>query len=182
MFGFTEDIKKYKQYSKKSSLVLVLTQQGLWALWCYRVSNAIYKSALPGFIKKILLVFSVLHQKGIEIITGISLPYSAQIGRAFYIGHFGNIIINANAIIGANCNISQGVTIGVSGRGNKKGVPVIGNHVYMGVNAVIAGAITIGDNAVIGANSLVIHDVPPGTTVAGVPAKVINTNDSSTYI
>lgn len=182
MFGFTEDIKKYKQYSNKSSIVLLFTQQGLWALFAYRISNAIYNGRLPGFLKKILLVFSVLHQKVIEITTGISLPYSAQIGSAFYIGHFGNIIISAKAVIGNNCNISQGVTIGVSGRGEKRGVPVIQNNVYMGANAVIAGGISIGDNAVIGANSLVIHDVPSGTTVAGVPAVIISTNDSSSYI
>lgn len=182
MSRFGSDIKKYKQYSGKSALVLFFTQQGLWALFVYRISNSIYRSKLPSFIKKILLFFGVLHQKWIEIITGISLPYSATIGKSFYIGHFGQIIVNANSVIGDNCNISQGVTIGVSGRGENRGVPKIGNNVYMGANATIAGNITIGNDVVIGANSLVVKDVPSATTVLGVPAQVISTNDSSDYI
>ncbi len=182
MVRFGTDIKKYKQYSGKSSLVLLLTQQGLWALFVYRINNSIYRSRLPSFIKIILLFFGVLHQKWIEIITGISLPYSATIGKSFYIGHFGQIIINANSVIGDNCNISQGVTVGVSGRGEKRGVPIIGDNVYMGANATIAGKITIGNDAVIGANSLVVNDVPSGRTVLGVPAEVISKNDSSDYI
>lgn len=182
MGKFNSDLKKYKKYSGKSTLVLLFTQQGLWALWVYRWNNAIYRSKLPRFLKKIFLLFGVMHQKWIEMITGISLPYSASIGEAFYIGHFGSIIINASAVIGDNCNISQGVTIGVSGRGENRGVPSIGNNVYMGCNATIAGNIQVGDNAVIGANSLVVSDVPPSTTVVGVPAKVVNSNDSTAYI
>ncbi|MEZ4858015.1 MAG: serine O-acetyltransferase [Flavobacteriaceae bacterium] len=179
---FIKDIGKYKTYSKKNSLVLFFTQQGLWALFVYRIGNAVYRSKLPKFVKSFLLLFAVLGQKWIEVVAGISLPYSASIGHSFYIGHFGTIIINANAVIGDNCNISQGVTIGVSGRGENRGVPVIGNNVYMGANAIIAGKITVGNNAVIGANSLVVKDVLEGTTVLGVPAQILNTNDSKEYI
>lgn len=182
MGKFNSDIKKYKKYSGKNTLVLFFTQQGLWALFVYRINNAIYRSGLPGIFKIPLLLLCTLSQKWIEIICGISLPYSASIGSGFYIGHFGNIIVNASAVIGDNCNIAQGVTIGVSGRGDKRGVPTIGNNVYMGCNATIAGNIQVGDNAVIGANSLVVSDVPPSTTVVGVPAKVVNSNDSTAYI
>tara|TARA_B110000285_G_scaffold121544_1_gene137438 strand:+ start:474 stop:1022 length:549 start_codon:yes stop_codon:yes gene_type:complete len=182
MFGFRLDLKKYKAYSGKNAFVLFFTQQGLWALFVYRFYNRIYRSNLPWVIKRIFLVFGVLSQKWIEICTGISIPYSAKIGHSFYIGHFGNIIINANSTIGDNCNISQGVTIGVSGKGERRGVPIIGNNVYIGANATLAGAIIIGDSAVIGANSLVINNVSPGTTVLGVPAKQISTNDSKEYI
>jgi serine O-acetyltransferase len=182
MGKFATDIAKYKKYSGKNSLVLFFTQQGLWALFVYRSGNAIYRSSLPSLFKSVLLIFWVLWQKWIEISTGISIPYSASIGHSFYIGHFGGIIINANATIGNNCNISQGVTIGVSGRDEKRGVPVIGNHVYMGARSTIAGKITVGDGAVIGANSLVVGDVAQGTTVVGVPAVMVNTNDSSAYI
>ncbi|MEM0518364.1 serine O-acetyltransferase [Aequorivita flava] len=182
MFYFNSDLKKYKHYSCKSGLTLLLTQQGLWALFVYRINSAIYRSALPQFVKKLFLLFSVLCQKWIEIVTGISIPYTAQIGHSFYIGHFGNIIINANAIIGNNCNISQGVTIGVSGRGDKRGVPVLGNNIYIGANATIVGKIKVHDNSVIAANSLVINDVPENTTVLGVPAVPINTNSSKDYI
>lgn len=183
MSSFFIDIKKYKKYSgNKPAIFLILTNQGLWALCVYRLSNGIYKSKLPNIIKRILLVFAVIWQKWIEIVTGISLPYSCKIGAGFYIGHFGGIIINASASIGSNCNISQGVTIGVSGRGEKRGVPHIGDNVYMGVNAVIAGKISIGDNCVVGANSLVVNSVEANKTVLGVPAVVINSNTSKAYI
>ncbi|MDX6746058.1 serine acetyltransferase [Polaribacter sp. PL03] len=128
------------------------------------------------------MLLSIIFQKWIEIITGISIPYSCSIGHSFYIGHFGGIIINANAIIGNNCNISQGVTIGVSGRGDKRGVPEIGNNIYIGANAVIAGEIIIGNNCAIAANSLVIESARDNSTLIGVPAKMINNLGSKGYI
>jgi len=93
-----------------------------------------------------------------------------------------HIIINAKAVIGKNCNISQGVTIGVSGRGEHRGVPIIGDQVYIGANATIAGAIQVGSHAVIGANSLVIQDVGASTTVLGVPAVKVSDNNSAGYV
>jgi len=179
---FRKDITKYKDYSNTNSLVLLLTQQGLWALFVYRISNSIYVSRIPKILRRILLVPCLIAQKSIEILTGISLPYSATIGESFYIGHFGGIIINANAVIGNNCNISQGVTIGVSGLKDKRGVPIIGNNVYIGANAVVAGKISVGDGVVIGANSLVTKNVESNTTVLGVPAIKINEHNSNGYI
>jgi len=179
---FTQDLKKYKKYSGRPAIVLLLTQQGLWAIFWYRFFNRIYRSKLPKLFKMPLLLWGVLVQKHIEIITGIMLPYSASIGTHFYIGHFGGIIINSKAVIGDNCNISQGVTIGVSGRGERRGVPVIGDNVYIGASATVAGDITIGNDVVIAANSLVIADVPSGTTVMGVPATHVSNNNSKGYI
>lgn len=182
MGRFATDIRKYKRYSNKNGIILLLTQQGLWALFVYRINNAIYRSKIPKFIKKFLLFFGLFWQKYIEVVTGISLPYSASIGPSFYIGHFGGIIINANARIGSDCNISQGVTIGVSGRGVNRGVPIVGDRVYIGANSVVAGKIKIENDAVIGACSLVINDVASKTTVVGVPAIKVSDNDSSDYI
>jgi len=180
---FNSDLKKYRRYSRnKNVIILVITTQGLWAIFVYRISNAIYTSNLPKLLKKILLIIAVFFQKWIEIVAGISIPYSATIGREFYIGHFGGIIINSNAIIGENCNITHGVTIGISGRNESRGVPIIGNNVYIGANAVLAGKIRIGDNVVVAANSLVISSVEENSTVLGVPAQVINTNTSKNYI
>lgn len=176
------DLKKYKKYSGKSSLILLITTQGLWAITVYRIFNSIYKSRLPKILKKVLLLFGVISQKWIEIVTGISIPYTSQIGHSFYIGHFGGIIINANAMIGNNCNISQGVTIGVSGREENRGVSKIGNNVYIGANSTVAGKITIGDNVLIAANSLVVSNVEANSTVLGVPAKKINEKGSKGYI
>lgn len=183
MKTFKTDIEKYKKYSNdKSTIRLLLTTQGLWALFVYRISNYIYRSKLPSVFKKTLLLLSVFFQKGIEILTGISLPYAATIGARFYIAHHGHIIIHPKTIIGENCNIAQGVTVGISGRGNKRGVPVIGDDVFIAANAVIAGKIIVGDKCVIGANSLVVSDVESSTTVVGVPAVVVSNNNSEAYI
>lgn len=176
------DFSKYKKYSGRSTIYLLFTQQGLWAIIVYRLFNIIHSGKLPQFFKKILLILGVFCQKGVEVLTGISLPYSASIGKEFYIGHFGGIIINSKAVIGNNCNISQGVTIGVSGRGERRGVPRIGNNVYIGANAVIVGPIEIGDNVLIGANSLVTESIEANVTVVGVPAKKINDAGSNGYI
>jgi serine O-acetyltransferase len=179
---FSKDIKRYTDYSGKPAIIMLLTQQGLWALLQYRFFNWIYTSSLPKILKWSILGIGVLKLKGIEVLTGITIPYSATIGEGLYIGHHSGIIINAGAIIGKNCNISQGVTIGVSGRGDKRGIPVIGDYVYIGANATVAGKINIGDKAVIGANSLVVADVAAGTTVVGVPAVKVSNNDSADYI
>ena len=114
--------------------------------------------------------------------TGISIPASAKIGHSFYIGHFGGIIFNKDTVIGDNCNIAQNVTIGISGQGDKRGVPVIGNHVYIAANSVVAGKINIGDHVLIGACSLVTSDVEANATVVGVPAQVISQKGSKDYI
>lgn len=176
----TSDYKKYKLYGGHFFSIIFFTQ-GFWALFQYRVANSCYRLKVP-VLKFLLLVICLIWQKTIEILTGISLPYSATIGHSFYIGHFGGLIVNANSIIGNNCNISQGVTIGVSGRNNKRGVPVIGDNVYIGANAVIAGKIKVGNDCVIAANSLVVNSVENGVTVLGVPAKVVSTKTSKAYI
>ncbi|HVQ36272.1 MAG TPA: hypothetical protein VMS31_01980 [Pyrinomonadaceae bacterium] len=179
---FRRDIGRYKAYRNRGTLTQLLTQQGLWALLQYRIASAIYRSSLPPLVRRPLLLLASAWQKLIEVTTGISLPYTASIGPGFYIGHFGNIIVNGEAVIGSNCNISQGVTIGVSGRGERRGVPTIGDRVYIGANAVVAGKILVGDDAVIGANSLVVSDVPNASTAVGVPATILDRNGSADYL
>lgn len=180
--NYSRDIARYTKYSNGSVLLQILTQQGLWALFQYRISSLIFCSNLFSPLKRSLLYLCVISQKLVEMITGISIPYSCKIGPGLYIGHFGNIIVNGNAVIGSNCNISQGVTIGVSGRGVNRGVPIIGDRVYIGVNAVVAGKIVVGDAAVIGSNSLVNRDVPPNCTVLGVPAVVVSQRGSAALL
>lgn len=113
---------------------------------------------------------------------GIHLPYGANIGSGFYIGHFGTIIISSQVIIGKNCNISQGVTIGISNRGKYKGCPTIGDNVYIGPGAKIFGAINIGNNVAVGANCVVTKDIPDNSVVVGIPGKVISSKGSMGYI
>ena len=177
----SSDFRKYKRYGGNFFSIIFLTQ-GFWAILQYRIASYVYQNLQIPLVRRLALVICLLSQKVIEMLTGISIPASVKIGHSFYIGHFGNIIINANSIIGNNCNISQGVTIGVSGRNDLRGVPVIKDNVYIGANAVVAGKIVIGSNSVIGANSLVNSDVMEGTTVLGVPAKAISTKNSIDYI
>lgn len=117
-----------------------------------------------------------------EIKFGFSLPVSAEIGPGLYFSHFGGIVVNRKVVIGRNCNIGHCVTIGQSNRGKRKGVPRMGDNVFIGPGAKIFGAIYIGNSAAIGANSVVTDDVPEGAVVAGIPAKVISMEGSHSYI
>ncbi|UUC47047.1 serine O-acetyltransferase [Flavobacterium cerinum] len=167
------DYDKYKKYGGNLLGVIFLTQ-GFWAIFQYRIAHFFFTRVRIFGLRHFLLVFCLLWQKIIEIMTGISIPASVSIGGSFYIGHFSGIILNGKTVIGDNCNISQGVTIGFSGVGEYRGVPVIGNNVYIGANAVVAGKIVIEDNVLIGACSLVNKSVPANSIVVGVPAKVIS--------
>ncbi|MBI1760312.1 MAG: serine acetyltransferase [Acidobacteria bacterium] len=180
--NYQQDLARYTEYAGGGALLQLLAQQGLWALLQYRLAAAVYQSGLPRLLKRPLLASMTIWQKLIEIFTGISLPYTAVIGPGLYIGHFGHIILNGNAVLGAQCNLSQGVTIGVSGRGVQRGVPRIGARVYIGANAVIAGQLTIGNDVVIGANTLVTADVPDNCTVVGVPGQIVSRKGSQDYL
>lgn len=174
------DYRKYKKYGGNFVTILFFTQS-FWAVIQYRMAHSVYKMKFP-ILKQVLQLVCLLWQKNIEIFTGISIPASVNIGHSFYIGHFGGIIINATAIIGDNCNISQGVTIGVSGLNEKRGVPKIGNNVYIGANAVVAGKICIEDNVLIGACSLVTSNAFKNNVLVGVPAIVVSEKGSHGYI
>lgn len=113
---------------------------------------------------------------------GLDIPAETLIGPGFYIGHFGGVVISAKSKIGKNCNISQGVTIGYNPRGSKAGYPVIGDRVYIAPGAKIIGKVNIGNDAVIGANAVVVDDVPEFGVAAGIPAKVISMKGSTGYI
>jgi serine O-acetyltransferase len=114
---------------------------------------------------------------------GFQIPLSTQIGEGFYIGHFGTIVINEKAIIGNNCNIAHGVTIGQANRGKLKGYPTLGNKVWIGTGSVIVGNIRIGSNVLIAPNSFVNFDVAENSLVIGNPAKIISkSNPTEGYI
>jgi len=100
------------------------------------------------------------------------IPSSARIGRNFKAGYWGlGIVIHSRSQIGDNCTVAQNVTLGR--KEGEEGVPVIGDGVYIGAGASLLGGINIGDDSVIGANSVVVHDVPAKSVVAGIPARVI---------
>jgi serine O-acetyltransferase len=146
-----------------------------WMRTCsYARGRPFLRYSLYPFAKAMLYHFR--HKFGIDI------PFSTDIGPGFYIGHFSCIFVNERFVIGRNCNISQGVTIGTSNRGERAGNPVIGDNVYIGPGAKIIGAIRIGNNVAIGANSVVTRDVPDDAVVVGVPARVISNKGSEGYI
>jgi len=113
---------------------------------------------------------------------GIDISPDARIGSGLYIGHFGGIVVHRDVIIGDNCNLSHRVTLGQSNRGERAGCPVIGSSVYIAPGAVVIGRIHVGDHAAIGANAVVIDDVPARTTVGGVPARQISASGSEGYV
>jgi serine O-acetyltransferase len=167
---YRSDIARYRQYRPTASLLnLLVTNQGLWALLEHRIAFGVYKAALPPVIKHPCLYALEIWQKAVEILTGISISCQACIGPGFYIGRQ-NIFIGKGAIIGAYCSISHGVTIGESGR-TQRGTPRLNDRVLICTNAVLVGKLSVGDDAVIAPNSLVIYDVSESSVMMGVPAK-----------
>lgn len=104
---------------------------------------------------------------------GLEIPGQATIGEGFYIGHAYGITVNPDAVIGRNCNIHKGVTIGQENRGKRKGALVLGDCVWLGVNSTVVGAVTIGDDVLIAPNSYVNCDVPSHSIVIGNPCRII---------
>lgn len=148
---------------------------------CFRM---IYWMRLASHYQKIHpigFVARLLH-KLTQVRLGIQIPHITQIGGGLFIGHFGGIVISNEAVIGENCNIAQGVTIGRINKGPRKGAPKIGNRVWIGPNAVLAGNITIGDNVLIAPLSFVNIDIPANCMVIGNPAKIIEGKTSEDYI
>ncbi len=129
------------------------------------------KRSLAGIFYR-LMVRRYSHKFGYQI------PVTTKIGEGLYIGHFGTIVINAHTTIGKYCNLAHGVTIGRTNKGQKKGVPVIGDYVWIGTGAVIVGGITIGDKVLIAPNAYVNFDVPSHSIVIGNPAKIISREDA----
>jgi len=144
--------------------------QGFWVLVVYRLGRWRY-GLRPPFVRKIFsLIYRVLY-KFVQILTGIDLPCEVEIGNNFIIDHFGGIIISGYAKIGDNCRIRDGVVIGLR-RVEEKRAPVIGNNVDIGTGAKLLGPITVGNNVLVGANAVVLCDVPDNCIAVGVPATI----------
>lgn len=140
-------------------------------LW--RIGNWSYKNN-----RKVLEIFTKFILK-IKLINNLSeIPVRTDIGEGFFIQHFSGITINVKAKLGKNINIHKGVTIGETTRGAKKGIPQIGNNVWIGINSSIVGGIKIGNNVLIAPNSYVNIDVPDYSIVFGNPAIIKRNKDS----
>ena len=153
----------YLQGSRLRRAVNCLRSPGVQAVIVFRFGQWLDSPA--SFLKLLLQpVYFVLNGL-VKIMWGIELPRSATIGPGFYIGHFGGITIAPDVVIGRNCNISQDLTIGLSGQGEKAGVPTIGDNVYLAPGARVFGKISIGNNVKIGANAVVYKDIPDNAIV-----------------
>jgi serine O-acetyltransferase len=146
------------------------TRRGLWCMVVYRFGNWRYtiKSSLVrkpfSFLYKALKVVS-------ESVTGIELPCEVKVGRRLIIEHGFDIVVSGDAVLGDDVVLRNGVTIGLRHTA-VRGSPVIGNRVDIGAGAKLLGPITIGDDVAIGANAVVIKDVPAGYLAVGVPARI----------
>jgi serine O-acetyltransferase len=164
MFGnIKSDFKAYKR---------PLLAQGFYATLIHRYGTSARKIRfapvrLPAKALHMLLI------KFSEIFYGIYIGPNAAIGKGFVIEHFGGVIIHSDTRIGDNVRIRQGVTIGNKSAEQPNAVPHLGNRVDVGAGAKILGPITIGDDAVIGANAVVVKDVPAGATAVGIPARIL---------
>jgi serine O-acetyltransferase len=131
-----------------------------------------YRLAHKLYIKKRYFLARLISQRGSRK-TGIEIHPGAQIGEGFFIDHGHGVIIGETAIIGDNVTLYQGVTLGGTGKEQGKRHPTIGNNVMISAGAKVLGSFTIGDNSKIGAGSVVLSEVPPGSTVVGVPGRVV---------
>lgn len=118
-----------------------------------------------------IFVKIILHPiwKHYQLKYGLDIPYSTEIGKGLYLGHAFNITVNSNAVIGNNCNLHKGCLIGQENRGKRKGAPILGNCVWVGINASIVGKVKIGDDVLIAPNTYVNCDVPSHSIVFGNP-------------
>ena len=144
--------------------------QGFWVMVVYRFGRWRYRTR-PVLIRKIFsIIYHVLY-KMIQILTGIELPCEVDVGRNFIIDHFGGIIVSGYARFGDNCRIRNGVVVGLRHVEDRR-APWIGSNVDIGAGAKLLGPIQIGDNVAIGANAVVLCDVPSNSIAVGVPAVV----------
>ena len=174
------DFKRYE--ATGDSWGTTLLSQGFWASCVYRVFHAAVTGARPKFLRRPLRMVATLAQKLIEVLTGICIPALADIGEGLYIGHYGSIIMPRYGRIGHNCSFAQSSTIGVAGTGDNRGAPMIGNRVFVGAHSVVVGKISIGDDAMICAGSIVTRSVPPRAVVMGNPARVVSYEGSFDHV
>ena len=148
-----------------------LSRQGLWALAVYRFGRWRYRIVWRWLRMPFSFIYKILRPVS-EILTGIELPCEVTLGHRFRIDHFGGIVISGDAVFGDDCVIRNGVTVGLRHAG-ERGAPTIGNRVDIGAGAKILGPIHIGDDVAIGANAVVLTDVPSESIAVGVPARII---------
>ncbi len=162
-----EDVQVIKERdpAAKSTVEVMLTYSGLHAVLAYRIAHKLYK-------KNHYLAARMISQSA-RFVTGIEIHPGATIGKGLFIDHGSGVVIGETAELGDNCTLYQGVTLGGTGKDTGKRHPTLGNNVLVGAGAKVLGPFTIGDNAKIAANAVVLKEVPPDSTAVGIPAKVV---------
>ncbi|MBG9585763.1 serine O-acetyltransferase [Cytobacillus firmus] len=148
----------------RSYLEVVLTYSGLHAVWSHRIAHALFK-------RKFYFLARVVSQIS-RFFTGIEIHPGAKIGRRFFIDHGMGVVIGETCEIGDNVTVFQGVTLGGTGKEKGKRHPTIKDNALIATGAKVLGSITIGENSKVGAGSVVLHEVPPNSTVVGIPGRV----------
>ena len=146
-------------------LDVVLSYPGFHAVTAHRFIRPLYQAGVPLLPRWLSQVTRFL--------TGIEIHPGAKIGKAVFIDHGMGVVIGETAVVGDGCTIYQGVTLGGTSLSHGKRHPTLGENVTVGVNAAVLGAITVGANSKIGGGSVVVKDVPPNSTVVGVPARLV---------
>ena len=171
-----EDIGSIKERdpAARSKLEILLCYPGLWAVWFYLVSHTLWRA-------KLRLPARILSQIA-RFFTGVDIHPGALLGRRLFIDHATGVVIGETAIVGSDVTIYQGVTLGGTGKGHGKRHPTICDGVFIGNNSNVLGNITVGANSRVGAGSVVLSDVPPNSTVVGVPAHIVYQNGERVLI
>ncbi len=146
------------------NILEVLTYAGLHAIMWYRAAHYLYKKDVPFFPRLISQIA--------RLFTGIEIHPGAEISRGFFIDHGMGVVIGETTVIGDNVTLFQGVTLGGTGKEKGKRHPTLASNIVVGAGAKILGSIRIGDNVMIGANAVVLKDVPSDCTVVGIPGRV----------
>ncbi len=155
---------KERDPAAKSVVEIVLLYPGLHAVVAHRINHLLWQWKIP-FLPRAFSQWT-------RFFTGIEIHPGAQIGRGLFIDHGMGVVIGETAIIGDNVTLFQGVTLGGTGKETGKRHPTIGNNVVIGTGAKVLGNIIIGDNSYVGANAVIIRDVPSNATVVGVPGHI----------
>jgi serine O-acetyltransferase len=162
---------KREDPAAKSSLEILLCYQGLHAVLFHRIAHWFYQKrffVLARFISTVS-----------RLLTSIEIHPGATIGKRLFIDHGLGVVIGETAEIGDDVLLYQGVTLGGTGNERGKRHPTIGNRVVVGAGASVLGNITLGDDVRVGAGSVVVHSVPPGSTVVGIPGRVVRTRSEA---
>jgi serine O-acetyltransferase len=156
---------KSKDPAARNKLEIFLLYSGFHAVFWYRVSHWFY-------LHKCFFLARLISQTA-RLFTGIEIHPGATIGKGLMIDHGSGVVIGETTIIGDDCTLYQGVTLGGTGKDTGKRHPTLGNNVLVGSGAKVLGPFVVGDNSKIASNAVVLSEIPPNSTAVGVPARIV---------